>query len=50
LYGANASVKSNLIKALQHFRNFIVTGNKNLDRLELAIPNFQIDDEKAIEY
>ena len=47
LYGANASGKSNLIKALQHFRNFIVTGNKNLDRLEFAIPNFQLDAEKA---
>ena len=47
LYGANASGKSNLIKALQHFRNFIVTGNKNLDSLEFAIPNFQLDAEKA---
>jgi AAA15 family ATPase/GTPase len=47
LYGANASGKSNLIKALQHFRNFIVTGNQNLDSLEFAVPNFQLDVEKA---
>jgi len=47
LYGANASGKSNLIKALQHFRHFIVTGNQNLDSLEFAIPNFQLDAEKS---
>ena len=47
LYGANASGKSNLIKALQYFRNFIVTGNQNLDSLEFDVPNFQLDVEKA---
>ena len=47
LYGANASGKSNLIKALLHFRNFIVTGNQNLDNLDFAVPNFQLDAEKA---
>ena len=47
LYGANASGKSNLIKALLHFRNLIVTGNQNLDSLDFAVPNFQLDAEKA---
>ena len=47
LYGANASGKSNLIKALLQFRNFIFFGNQNLDSREFAIPNFQLDAEKA---
>jgi len=47
LYGANASGKSNLIKALLHFRNFIVSGNQNLDSLDFNVPNFQLDAEKA---
>lgn len=47
LYGANASGKSNLIKALLHFRNFIVSGNQNLDSLDFTVPNFQLDAEKA---
>ena len=47
MYGANASGKSNLIKAMMHFRNFIVTGNQNLDSLEFNVPNFQLDTAKA---
>ena len=47
LYGANASGKSNLIKAFLHFRNFIITGNQNLDSMEFVVPNFQLDSEKA---
>lgn len=47
LYGANASGKSNLIKALFHFRNYIMTGNQNLDSLEFAIPNFQLNVENT---
>ena len=43
LYGANASGKSNLIKAFLHFRNFIITGNQNLDSMEFVVPNFQLD-------
>jgi AAA15 family ATPase/GTPase len=46
LYGANASGKSNLIKALLHFKNFMVTGNQNLDNWDLTVPNFQLDAEK----
>ncbi len=47
LYGANASGKSNLVKALHQFRNLIFFGNQNLDSREFAIPNFQLDAEKA---
>lgn len=47
LYGANASGKSNLINALLHFRNFIVTGNQNLDSVDFVVPNFQLDTEHA---
>jgi len=47
LYGANASGKSNLVKALHQFRNLIFFGNQNLDSREFIIPNFQLDSEKA---
>jgi AAA15 family ATPase/GTPase len=47
LYGANASGKSNLVKALHQFRNLIFFGNQNLDSREFSIPNFQLDAEKA---
>jgi AAA15 family ATPase/GTPase len=47
LYGANASGKSNLIKALRYFGNVIATGNQNLDSVEFIVPNFQLDAEKA---
>lgn len=47
LYGANASGKNNLIKALLQFRNLIFFGNQNLDIREFIIPNFQLDAEKA---
>lgn len=47
LYGANASGKSNLVKALHQFRNLIFFGNQNLDSREFTVPNFQLDSEKA---
>lgn len=42
LYGANASGKSNLIKALAHFHRFVISGNQNLDSIELIVPCFQL--------
>lgn len=47
LYGANASGKSNLIKALAHFHRFVITGNQNLDSLELPVPCFQLSADNA---
>jgi AAA15 family ATPase/GTPase len=42
LYGANASGKSNLINALVNFSQLILSGNQNLESLNLNIPFFRL--------
>ena len=42
LYGANASGKSNFVKALFAFKMLVMHGNQNLENINFRVPKFQL--------